>query len=354
MPIKSLKRSGENDSAHHLCVRDTGHDPHDQPKGETRHRAVANGLMSSTPLPASPVTGAAQPRWLAVAAILAAVSVWGLQFVMIRLGIVTDLTGYDLATLRFAVAGPLMLPLFFKFGWRNCAGLGWRDGIMLACLAGLPMGAFSNWGMNFAPANHAACLQPGTVAIVTTIAGTVMAGTGLSPVKIIGLLAAVAGLFAVAFGAPGSVAGPDAWMGDIVFVLSGLFWALYTIVLARKNASPLASTVAVGVVSMLMVPVLLLFFPSKLSTAPWSAILMHGAFQGILNYTLAFGLWAYSARVLGPVKLGMFAPMIPVFGVLFAMPILHEFPTPVQWAGIAAVIAGLLIINLTGLLRRTV
>lgn len=271
---------------------------------------------------------------------------------MIRLGLLTELTGFDLATLRFGIAGPLMLPLFIKFGWQNCAGLGWRDGIILACLAGLPMAVFSNWGMNFAPANHAACLQPGTVAVVTAIAGGIMARTGLPPITIIGTITTILGLVAVAFGAPAAVAGPQAWIGDIVFVLSGLCWAAYTIILARKKFAPLAATVAVGVLSMAMTPLLVAFFPSKLATASWSAIIMHGLFQGIVNYTLAFGLWAYAARELGPVRLGMFAPLIPVFGVLIGMPVLSEFPTAVQWAGIAAVIAGLVIINSIGLIRR--
>ncbi|MGL4323252.1 MAG: DMT family transporter [Beijerinckiaceae bacterium] len=308
--------------------------------------------MSGSTVPQHDASPAPDSKVWAYAAIFAAVAVWGLQFVMIRLGMSTDLTGYDLATLRFAVAGPLMLPLFLRFGWRNCAGLGWRDGIILAVLGGLPMGALSNWGMNFAPANHAACLQPGTVAIITTIAGAAMAGTGLPPLKITGLILAVIGLIGVAFGAPAAIAGPQAWIGDSVFVISGACWATYTIILARKNASPLASTVAVGVLSMMMVPVLFLFFPSKLATAPWSSIVMHGLFQGVINYTIAFGFWAYSARKLGTVAMGMFAPLIPVFGVVFAMPILNEFPTAWQWIGIASVMLGLSMISLADRWRR--
>lgn len=328
--------------------------------GTTGWPCICSGLQltamtrttDTSPTDPSPATQDKRTRWLAVAAILAAVAVWGMQFVMIRLGIVTDLTGYDLATLRFTVAGPLMVPLFLRYGWRDCAGMGWRDGIILACLGGLPMGALSNWGMNFAPAIHAACLQPGTVAIVATIAGALMAGTGLPPIKIIGLLMAAAGLFGVASGAPGVTAGSQAWIGDIVFILSGLCWASYTIMLTRKKASPMAATVTVGVVSMMMVPVLLLFFPSKLATAPWSSILMHGAFQGILNYMIAFGFWAYSARVLGAVTMGMFAPLIPVFGILFAMPVLNEYPAPVQWLGIAGVLFGLFAISMADRRQR--
>ncbi|MGL5734212.1 MAG: DMT family transporter, partial [Beijerinckiaceae bacterium] len=298
-------------------------------------------MTLTSPAPHSdPALPQQKTPWLAVAAILLAVAVWGLQFVMIRLGVTTDLTGNDLATLRFAVAGPFLLPLFFRYGWRDCAGLGWRDGLVLTCLGGLPMGILSNWGLTFAPANHAACIQPGTVGIIATVAGALMAGTGLPAMKLAGLALALAGLGGVAFGAPAAVAGPDAWFGDIIFVVAGVCWAAYTIILARKKASPLASTVTVGVLSMAMVPILLAFFPTKLATASWSSILLHGLFQGVLNYLLAFGLWSYSARVLGPVKMGLFAPLIPVFGVFSAMPILGEYPTALQWLGIAGVLFG--------------
>ena len=288
-----------------------------------------------------------------VVAILFAVVVWGAQFVLVRLGIVTDLTGYDLATLRFAVAGPLLLPVFLRFGWRNCAGLGWRNGLLLAITGGLPLAAFSNTGMSFAPANHAACLQPGTVAVLSTIAGAIMAGTGLPPAKAIGLLAAAGGLFAVAFGASGYVSGPQAWIGDLIFVTSGTCWTFYTFWMTSRRLSPIAATVAVGVFSLPMVPLLLMFFPSKLATAPWPTIIFHGLFQGLLNYVIAFGLWSYAARSLGPVRIGMYSPLIPVIGVLFAIPVLGEFPTAVQWGGVVAVIAGLLAINSADLLRAT-
>jgi drug/metabolite transporter (DMT)-like permease len=36
-------------------------------------------------------------------------------------------------------------------------------------------------------------------------------------------------------------------------------------------------------------------------------------------------------------------PLVPIFGVLLAVPVLGELPSAVQWAGIAAVSAGMVL-----------
>jgi drug/metabolite transporter (DMT)-like permease len=46
--------------------------------------------------------------------------------------------------------------------------------------------------------------------------------------------------------------------------------------------------------------------------------------------------------VLGASVASLFMPLIPVFGVLLGVPVLGEVPAAVQWVGIAAVSAGLI------------
>ena len=87
---------------------------------------------------------------------LAAVSIWSGWIVVARLGLRTSLTPWDIAAIRFGVAGLLMLPLvavkglaFDRLGWGGLAAivLGSAAPVFLA-----------NWGLLFAPAAHAGAL----------------------------------------------------------------------------------------------------------------------------------------------------------------------------------------------------
>ncbi|MBN9062372.1 MAG: hypothetical protein BGP06_05910 [Rhizobiales bacterium 65-9] len=286
-------------------------------------------------------------RRLALAATAIVVSIWGLQFVMIRLAVTTSLTATDVTLLRYIFALPVMIPILWRYGWRNGAGLGWRKAIILTLCGGAPMLMLSNIGLQFAPASHAACLQPGTVAVLSTLflmMTSATRGTWLIPA---GLAISVLGLAIVTLG--GANAGAAASLtplGDALFMASGLLWTIYTVLLVRWKASPLVMTAVSAVASIPLMPLFGLFLPMNILSAPVADLLLHGLFQGVVNYAIAFLLWAYAARVLGAVQMGYVAPLIPVFGVLFAIPILGEWPAHIQWLGIAAAVCGLGLIAL--------
>lgn len=302
--------------------------------------------MPAAPADADAATQSRRPA-LALAAIVIVVMIWGLQFVMIRLAVTTSLTATDITTLRYIFALPVMLPILWRYGWRNGSGLGWGKAIILALCGGAPMLMLSNIGLQFAPANHASCLQPGTVAVASTL--FLMATSGVRRTWLVpaGLAIAAAGLAGVALGGSGAIGvGPLTPLGDALFIISGILWTLYTILLVRWKASPLVMTALCAVISLLLMPLFIGFLPVRILSAPIGDILMHGLFQGVVNYAIAFLLWAYAARVLGPVRMGYFAPLIPVFGVLYAIPILGEWPAAWQWVGIAGVVGGLTLIAL--------
>jgi drug/metabolite transporter (DMT)-like permease len=301
--------------------------------------------IAETPPPAG-----AQParRALAVAAILICVIIWALQFAMARLAVLSSLTGGDLATLRFTLAAPLMIAILSVYGWRDGGGVRWSRAFVLTLLAGAPIVLMIYVGLQFAPASHAACLQTGTVAIVSTIIVLARSGGPISLAAPFGLALAVVGLAAVALGGAGALAfSPRVLIGDALFVVSGVCWSCFTVLLMRWQVSPLVATAMVNLLSLAFLPLLFIFFRTGLFDAPWGDIVLHGAFQGLVNACGAFLLWAYAARVLGAVALGMFNPLVPALGALFGGPLLGEWPSPAQWLGILAVAGGLSAIALT-------
>ncbi|MET0605472.1 MAG: DMT family transporter [Beijerinckiaceae bacterium] len=287
---------------------------------------------------------------LAIAALLASVAIWGLQFAMVRIAVTTSVTALDVTLLRYIFAFPIMLPLAWMYIARVGSAIDWKRALIVGSIGGAPVFLVSNFGLQFAPASHASCLQPGTVAVVATSYLLATSGARRTPLMPLGLAVAVAGLAFVALGgAGGAGVGPLTPLGDALFVVSGIFWAAYTILMARWKMPPALMTALSAVLSLLVTPLFIPFMESRLASASWREIILHGAFQGIVSYAIAFLLWSYAAKILGPVRAGFSAPLIPAFGVLIAIPVLGEWPQPLQWVGVAGVALGLLTIALAQL-----
>src|ERR1700755_1241375 len=88
---------------------------------------------------------------------LAAVSIWAGWIVVARLGLrSSSLTPWDIAALRFGVAGLAMLPLVLAKGWA-IDRLGW-GGLAAIVLGGAAPVVLGNWGLTFSPAAHGGAL----------------------------------------------------------------------------------------------------------------------------------------------------------------------------------------------------
>src|ERR1700704_6929770 len=81
---------------------------------------------------------------------LAAVSIWSGWIVVARLGLKTSLTPWDIAALRFGVAGLFLLPYVLKRGLA-VERLGWNGRAGIALRGGAPAPA-ANAGLLVAPA----------------------------------------------------------------------------------------------------------------------------------------------------------------------------------------------------------
>jgi drug/metabolite transporter (DMT)-like permease len=94
---------------------------------------------------------------------------------------------------------------------------------------------------------------------------------------------------------------------------------------------------------LMFTPWYLTFGDSQLLAVPVWVLLLHGVNQGILNVIVGLWLWGWAVKKVGAANAGRFPPLIPVIGTLSAIPLLGELPGPLQWAGIALIVAGLAI-----------
>lgn len=277
---------------------------------------------------------------LGVAAMLGSVAIYGANFPLSRLATQQGLSPYDLAALRYAISGVLLFPVFARAGLTTCAGVGWRRGIVLAILSGVPMALVMNTGLKLAPAGHGAALAPGMVTVIGVVGSYLLFRARPSIYGLAGITVTLAGLACIA--AAGTASGSaNVIVGDLLFLANGMLWGFYPLLLQRWQVGGMVSTAVVSVLSLPYIPLYLaLLSPGLLRVDP-GVLAFHAVNQGLFNMILGLWLWGSAVRILGAARAQRFPPLIPVCGTLLAIPILGEWPGPLQALGVALIVSGL-------------
>ena len=272
-------------------------------------------------------------------AAIAILIVWSGFIVFSRAGILTGLTPYDVAGLRFLVAGALTLP--FAIAW-------WPRQLSLpvqALLALAGPGAIYSMmmfaGLANASAAYGGVFANGALPLFTMVLAAMVAGTRPGGLQVLGAMIIIAGGVMVAWRGL-SVGGQDVTFGIILFIGASAMIATYIFALKHFSVSPKQALAIVNVPNTLVyVPVWLLFLPSTLSEVPLDVVLMQAAFQGLGPGFLAVMIFAAMAFHLGATPTAAVSASVPAAAAMLAIPVLGEVPTPLEWAGIATVTAGL-------------
>jgi drug/metabolite transporter (DMT)-like permease len=276
---------------------------------------------------------------------LLAAAIWAVYSVLARLGVTAGLSPADMSLLRFAPGALLMLPLMWRWGWRDLAGIGWGRGLLLTLLAGPGFSLLFMTGFSLAPLAHGAVIAP---------SGQMLAGLGLSAwlgqqrltrESLIGAGFVLLGLFFMGGDSLLHGEGRATLLGDALFAVAGFCWGLFGTLSRRWQVDPLRVTVVVLVLSFL------LFTPLYLSLANLSRLAQAGAgmltlqllAQGLGAGLVAMLAYSRAAALLGAGRAAFFGAMVPGAASLLAIPILGEVPSALQALGIVSVVVGLLI-----------
>jgi drug/metabolite transporter (DMT)-like permease len=278
---------------------------------------------------------------LAAVAGLVAMLLYAGQFVLSRWSIQRTLSLWDLAALRFAAAGLLLLPVVLRHGVATAAGVGWGRALVLTLTAGGPYTLIMFAGLALAPAGHGAVIIPGATPVVSTVLVWLWFGERPWPTRLAGLALVVIGLVLVGWPGVSGAAGERAWLGDLLFLVAGVLWGLFTVLARRWRVDPLRATAMVWTLALAYVPVYALFAGTRLLAAPRGEVVFQAVYQGVGVAIVALALYSWSIRVLGTSLASLFMPLVPVLGMLLAVPVLGEIPDRIQLIGVLAVSAGM-------------
>ncbi len=270
---------------------------------------------------------------------IAAVAIWAGWLVMMRVGVNTTLTTFDLTALRFGVAGLVLLPVVLRRGLAFNR-LGWPGFTAVVIGAGAPVQLLVGAGLSFAPVAHASVLSYGISPLIVAGLAAVTLKERLVPIRKAGLVLVTLGALVIGGVGISSFGGRQS-IGHLLFLTAACLWACYAVVLRRARLDGLHAAAIAAVVSLLVYfPLYLIFIDHRLLEVSLTDLVGQAFYQGVVTATVSLALFGRSIMLLGASKAAAFVALVPVIAALMAIPALGEWPTSIDWLAIGMITAG--------------
>lgn len=266
---------------------------------------------------------------------------WSSTWLAIRVG-VQEIAPLTFAWTRLAIALAVLLPIAWRRGaWRS---LRIRDATSLAVAGLLLLGVNYGllfWGTQFIPSGLAAILQAMTPVFALAF-GWCLGSERASPLKVVGLMAGIAGIGAI-FSAEARVSGFEAILGGLAVLAGSAFVALsyVTVKTYGTHLHPIdISTIQilVALVPLACVALLLEGAPgwAAWSARGWSALL----YLAIGGSVIAFGMNYWLLRRMDTTPMLMMGVAEVPIAVLLGAALLDERLSRLTLAGTALALMG--------------
>jgi drug/metabolite transporter (DMT)-like permease len=267
------------------------------------------------------------------------VLIWAAYPVATRAGVTGPFAPQDLIVLRFGVGALLFLPYLAL----RCGAIrrdAWLRGIPLTLFQGAGMAALVIFGLQFAPANHAAALGPGVAPAWVALLGflvfsrrpsaRMIAGAGLCAIGVITLAAWSA-----------SAALPNVLAGDALFLAASALGALYVLQMRNWGIDAIQAAAIVTFYSaLIVVPWHLWSASTTLGQVGPFDLLWQVLWQGVLIGCVALVALNHAIARLGPERSIALVALVPALSAVLGLLFLAEIPSSAEIAAIVAISAG--------------
>jgi drug/metabolite transporter (DMT)-like permease len=292
----------------------------------------------------SPATSAAySPQILrANFALLAMSWIWALNFSIAKEAL-SKLPPLAFNTLRFPLAALVVSVALAQRGGLRLPDRSdrWRV-LALGMLGNLIYQLFFIMGLANTRAGTASVLLAGTP-IATALLTAAVGQEHVTRRVWLGAFATLAGIATVVFSTTRAGGGEHKLVGDLLLIGATIAWAVYAVgsrtLIVRYGALPVTAwTLWSGAFAICLIGLPSVFRTDlpALDAQAWFAVVYAGA----LSIGVAYVLWSYGVRHLGPTRTATYSNLVPVFALIGAWILLGERPTGGQFLGAAIIIAG--------------
>jgi drug/metabolite transporter (DMT)-like permease len=271
----------------------------------------------------------------------ATVSIWASWSVITRLAVTTNLNAWDIAALRFGVAGLLLSPVLVREGLA-LDRLGWLGLAVVIAGNGAPYALIAASGLRFAPAYDQGALNPGCMPLFVALIAATVLRENPSATRKAGLALILAGAaIIVAWHRWGGTWSLARTFGDALFLLASFLTACFTVKMRQAQLKPLHAAALVSTGSLVIyLPIYLALYGARLAQLTLGEFAAQAFFQGVLVTIVSLVLYVRAVAILGASGGAAFGALVPALSALFAIPLLAEWPTETAWVAIVLVSSG--------------
>jgi drug/metabolite transporter (DMT)-like permease len=294
-----------------------------------------------------------RPLLLANLALLGTVSLWGLSFTSSKFVLNTGFPPLSLAFLRFLLASGIMFPIQ---RWKAPGTVIKRKTLLpllLSSLCGITFYFyFETNGIKLTSASNASLIIA-SIPVFTIIAQYALYRTAVGFVKILGILLSIGGVYLIVARGIEARIYPGVLKGNIFMIGACLSWVGY--IMTSSNLKKQYSGIGLLFYQFLFGTVFLLpfaLFESNGWFFPGTGALLNILYLGIFCSALGYFLYLYGLSRLEPVVVSTYTNLVPVIGTAGGVLILHERLLVSQVLGGAAIIIGIVVINIGSVNKR--
>jgi drug/metabolite transporter (DMT)-like permease len=221
--------------------------------------------------------------------------------------------------------------------------------MVAASLIGIPVYFyFENTALLYIPAALASIVTASSPAMTAVIESRVKK-RGLSPAGWAGILLSAAGVaFVVTGDATQALQNANYFRGISMVLISSLAWAVYTVLngpLVRKYGALATNAHQISLATAVLAIMAIPGGMPGVSVIARPQVAFNLAYLGIACSFLAYVLYLFALRRLGPTLVSVFINLVPVFGVAGSAVILGERLTGAQLLGGAGVVVGIFVVE---------
>lgn len=292
---------------------------------------------------------------LAFAALAVVMLLWSGNMIVGR-AVRDSIPPFTLALIRWQGASIVVLPFALPHlrADRQVLARAWRPVLLLGFTGVACFNAFVYSGLRYTSATNALLLQAAIPALVL-IGDRLIFGARAPRWQKIGVAVSTLGvLVIVCRGAPQALLALRFGIGDLLVLAGVLAWSLYTSLLRLRPAChPLSFLSATfGIALIAMIP-LAASEAGAIARIDWTPELIAAcAYVAVLPSVVAYALYNAAVAELGAGRAGQTISLMPLFGALLAAALLSEPLYGFHLAGMALILAGIVVTALQGLGRR--
>ncbi len=277
---------------------------------------------------------------------------WGSTYLAMRYG-VEVLPPFVLASLRYCIAGPLLLGICLLRG--DSIRLTSRRDLQILATIGILMLVGGNttviWAEQYLPSGLAALIIASIPIYAALIEAFRPRGESLHPRGWIGIAIGFIGLVLLLW--PGLRTGLHGDTHQMIasFVLLGgaLSWTIASI-LSRQTKVSISGMAAAGwqmlfggVVNLLILGATRQWHGAHWGVQAWASVLWLVVFGSLITYTA----YIYLLDHVVVSKVATYAYVNPIIAVALGAIFLHERFVPIEWAGMAAILIAVFLVNIS-------